>query len=109
MSNSFMSVLLTIGVCIGGEGRRLLCSAKQGGGLVHSLLIFRFRIAVGNYAAGGLNMQYPVLEYGRAERDTGMEPPVRAEIADRAAIDAAPGSFQLVDDFHRPDLGRTAD
>ena len=30
------------------------------------------------------------------------------DVADRAAVGAAPGRLQLLDDLHRPDLGRPA-
>ena len=54
-------------------------------------------------------MHAPVLDHGRAQHDAGIHLAAGAEIADAAAIGATRVVLELVDDLHRPHLGRARD
>ena len=54
----------------------------------------------------GLHVRDVVLDHDRADVDAGVEVAGVAQIADRAAVEAALHRLELVDDLHRPDLRR---
>ena len=66
-------------------------------------------VRVGHHAGAGLQVRDVVLDHDRADVDAGVEVAGVAQIADRAAVEAALHRLQLVDDLHRPDLRRAGE
>src|SRR5262245_18145934 len=77
--------------------------------LVDALLLLRLEIGVCHDAGARLHVHHPVLDQGRAQDDAAVELACGGEIADRARVEPALVLFELVDDLHGPDLGRTRD
>ena len=77
---------------------------------MQGLVVFGVRVAIGHHAAAGLDVHHPVLEEGGAQDDAGVDRAIGAEVARGAGI-AHPALFdlQLVDDLHRPHLGRAGE
>ena len=92
-----------------GEADGLLGGADQGARLVAALLVLGLGVAVGDHAAARLDVHAPVLDQRGPQRDAGVHRAVGGEVADGTGVEAAPLGLQLVDDLHRPDLGRAAD
>ena len=67
------------------------------------------RVAVGDDAGTGLDVDGVPLHDHRANGDTGVHAAIVAEVADRAGVEAAPFPFQRLDDLHCLDFGRAAD
>src|SRR5688572_17950845 len=70
------------------------------------LLPFGGGLGVGDDASARLDVQLPVLDDRGAQRDGHVHVAVKAQVADRARVDAALHRLQLVDDLHRAHLGR---
>ena len=67
------------------------------------------RIGVGDDAAADVDAQLVAGEHADADRDREIERAAGAEVAERAAVGAAPRRLELVDDLHRADLRRAGD
>ena len=70
-----------------GVGERRL----EGGELAQALLVLRGRVGVGDDPRAGLETREAVGEDDRADRDAGVERPVRERVADRARVRARAG------------------
>src|SRR5216684_2199657 len=92
-----------------GEPLRLLGRAEQRLGLVDAFLLLGLRIGVGDDAGAGLHVHYAVLDQRGAQHDAAVELAGGGEIADRTGVEPALLLLQLVDDLHRPHLGRARD
>ena len=77
--------------------------------LVDRLVVLVGRLGVGDGAAARLDVDLAVLDDDGADVDRGVEVAVPGEVADRAAVGAALDRLQLVDDLHRPHLGRAGE
>src|SRR3970040_1843519 len=91
------------------EIRGFLGGAGQRAPLFAAFLVLALGGRIRDHAAAGLDINLAILEDGGPERDAGVHLAVGAEIADAAGVDAAPLRFELLDDLHRPDLGRARD
>src|SRR5581483_10128738 len=60
----------------------------------------------GDDAGSGLDVRDAVTQQRGADRDGGVGVPGEVQVADAAAVQAAPGRFELVDDLHRAGLRR---
>src|SRR5262249_16721848 len=92
-----------------GEAHGFFRGADQSAGLVLALLVFALRHRIRDDAGAGLDVHDAVLHDGGAEHDAGVHGAVGGEVADGAAVDAAALGLQLLDDLHRPNLGRAGD
>ena len=64
---------------------------------------------VGDDAAADVHAQLVAVDHADADRDRELERAARAEVAERAAVRAAPRGLELVDQLHRADLRRAGD
>ena len=67
---------------------------------------FHFRHAVGHHACGGLHIQHLVFDDAGANGNGQIHIPRKAQVTTRAAIQAALGGLELVDQLHGVHLGR---
>src|SRR5260221_11411406 len=74
--------------------------------LVKSFLVLILKLGVGDDAAAGREADNAARIYQRADRDVEIHVAVIPDITDRAAIDAAPVRFELLDDLHCAQLRR---
>ena len=74
--------------------------------LLRHSLVLGGRVGVGHDARAGLDVGDPVAQVGGADRDRGVGRPGEVEVAHAAAVDAATGGLELLDQLHRPWLGR---
>src|SRR5207249_6352731 len=65
--------------------------------LVYRFLIFKAGVRVRDDAGAGLEVRFPVFQYGAAQRDARIDVTIEPEIADRARVAAATCVFQLAD------------
>jgi hypothetical protein len=96
-------------VAAAGEQAGILGRAAQRVGFVDGFLILCLGVAVIDHAAAGLDIERLVLQHRGAQCDAEIHLAIGGKIADTAAIDAALFRLQLVDDLHRPHLGRARD
>src|SRR5262249_30313743 len=80
---------------------------EHGPRLGKGFVVFGVGVAVGDDSAANLKARAISLDENRADSDIELARAAAAQIADRAGIDAAAIRFQLVDDLHGADLGRT--
>ena len=69
----------------------------------------RARVGVGDDPGAGLHARPAAAPHHRADRDRGVEVAGEVEVADDPGVRAALHRLELVDDLHRPHLGRAAD
>ncbi len=89
-----------------GQPGRHLDRAPEGGRLVLGLLELLLRDGAGDDPGAGVDVRLAVLEDRAPDGDRRVEVAVVAEVADGAAVQAAPLPFGRGDELHRPDLGR---
>src|SRR5437660_5992610 len=77
--------------------------------LVLRLLPFGLRIGIGHDARGGLHVKPAGFDHRGADGDGDIHVAVEAEVADRAAVDAAFHWLEFVDQLHRAHLRRAGD
>ena len=87
----------------GGRGR-----GEQRPRLVVALQVLELGVAVGHDPGAGLHARPVAPPHHRADRDRGVEVAGEVEVADDARVRAALHRLELVDDLHRPHLGRAA-
>src|SRR4029077_16222762 len=80
-----------------------------GAGLIHGFLKLALGNGIGDQPRPGLHGSQPFLYDQSANRDTGIEIAGEIEIKNGSGVDAATRRFQLVNDFHGANLGRTGD
>ena len=79
---------------------------QQGGRLVVALHVLFDRVAVGHDPGPGLHRGTAVGgHHHRADGDGGVEVAREVDVPDHAAVDAALGRLEVVDDLHGPHLG----
>src|SRR5688572_3596884 len=81
----------------------------QSPSLVQGLAVLLFGIGIGNDTAPCTEVYAAVAGDCGADGNARVEVAGHAEVADRAAVDAALGQLELGDDFHRTELGRSRD
>ena len=81
----------------------------QGARLRLGLLPFELGHRIGDDAGRRLHVQHPVLDDAGADRDRHVHVAGVAQVAAGAAVDAALDGLELVDQLHRPDLGRAGE
>src|SRR5262249_34086701 len=89
------------------EAHGFLGGAEEGAGLVENLLMLGGGIAVGDDAAARLHHHLAVLDDGSPDHNASVHAAIAGKVADGTAIEIAPLHLELVDDLHRPHLGRT--
>src|SRR5207248_7729376 len=77
--------------------------------LVYRFLIFKARVRVRDDAGAGLEVRFPVFQYGAAQRDARIDVTIEPEIADRPRVATATCFFQFADNLHRPNFRRAGD
>src|SRR5215470_16429695 len=87
----------------------LFRGAEQRLGLVDAFLLLEFGVGIGDDAGASLDVHHAVLDQRRAQHDAAVELARGGEIAHRPGIEPALVGFELVDDLHRPYLGRARD
>src|SRR5580698_10945490 len=83
-------------------------SSYYGAGFVDGFFEFVFRDGVGDDAGSGLDVSFLALLQQGADRDAGVEVSGVVGVEDAAAVDAAARGFELFDNFHGTDFGRTS-
>ena len=73
---------------------------------VHGFLPFAGRHRVGDDAAADLDVHNAVFNQRGADGDGGVHIAVPTDVTNRAGVNAALVRFNILDDFHRPNLGR---
>ena len=77
--------------------------------LCDGFFVFVFGDGVGDDAGAGLDVEDAVAPDDGAEGDAGVHVAGEIEVADGAAVGAAAGGFEFVDDLHGADFGCAAD
>src|ERR1700730_14119610 len=95
--------------CRAGEALGFLGGAEQRLGLVDAFLLLGLRIGIGDDAGAGLHVHHAVLDQRGAHHDAAVELAGGGEIADRAGVEPALLLLEVVEDLHRPHLGRARD
>src|SRR5271157_5583918 len=84
---------------------RVVDGGEKRAGLVHGLVEFEGRNRVGHDARAGLDVRRAAFAHHGADHNAGVEAARKVDVAERAAVDAAPYRFQFVNDLHGADLG----
>ncbi len=92
-----------------GEALGFFRRAEQRLGLVDAFLLLGLRIGIRHDAGAGLHVHGAVLDQRGAQDDAAVELAGRGKIADRPGVEPALVVLELVDDLHRPHLGRARD
>src|SRR4051812_26001117 len=92
-----------------GVGNLYADRVEHGPGLDEGLVVLGRGGGVGDDAAADGDVREAVLEDHCADGDVEVESAVRADGADRAAVGAAAGGLEFVDDLHGADLWGAGD
>ncbi len=87
----------------GGEG------SEQGAGLELGLALLGGGVGVEQQGRAGADGRHAVADLRGAQGEAGVHGPVEAEVADGAAVPAPGGRLVVLDELHRPGLGRPGD
>src|SRR6185437_15230879 len=90
-------------------GASHLEGAHHGAGLVDALDVLLLRDRIGDHAGADLDLSHAAAQDDGTDEDAGAEIALVIEVEDAAAVGAAAGGFELLDDLHGADLGRTGE